>query len=117
DNEGANGLIALIGLVVGAIATAILTRPSLDSGRPPEKLVAEQQRDALQNIDARLWEDPFAVLSRHAAERKAQAPPGNGKGKTTNEPVVIDGFCSSFRSLQPKPDRLLLMPVMLSNAP
>lgn len=116
ESQGANGLVALIGLVVGVIATMLLTRAPLDSGRPPESTVPAERRAALQDIDARLWEDPFGVLARHNGEHEGQVAPGSAK---MQHPDSLDTrhLCAAIGSLRPLPGKLLLMPVLVSNAP
>lgn len=60
------GLLTLIG---GLVAALIWNKVPLDPGRPPAEAIDQHhQPQALQVIDARLWEDSLLVLARHQRE-------------------------------------------------
>ena len=66
-----SGLILLALLAGGAI---FVSRAPLESGRPDLKPTAMEQREAVQDIGARLWQDPFdAVAKAREPALKSQA--------------------------------------------
>ncbi|PWT75836.1 MAG: hypothetical protein C5B46_02115, partial [Proteobacteria bacterium] len=56
------GLLAVVAAVVAAL---IWTRVPLNPGRPAQDRLEAHHQQAVQDIDARLWEDPLVVISRH----------------------------------------------------
>src|SRR4249920_361124 len=61
------GLIAIVAAAVGA---ALWNRVPLEVARPKGERIQQHHPHVLQDIDARLWEDPLAVSARHDLELK-----------------------------------------------
>lgn len=64
------GLIVVALLAVGAL---IVTKPPLESSRPAITEPGLERREAAQDIDARLWQDPFGAVVK-ARERPKKSP-------------------------------------------
>jgi len=103
-------------VILAAIGAALFTRVPLEVPRPPVNAGMRYQEPALQDLDARLWEDPFASVYRARKEAGGALPAGVKH--------TLNGVCDDLRKLGPgaKPDpnreaRLLVLGVMVSNAP
>jgi hypothetical protein len=60
-NIGANGFIWL--LVVAAGTIFVTSRPPLEGSRPPTVEKYQAERRSVQDVDARLWQDPFVAVA------------------------------------------------------
>lgn len=67
--------IAAVALIVASLF--LHSQAPLKGGRPPETDKSKYQSLAEQNVDARLWQDPFAAVEKYRAE--------NEKPPTKNE--------------------------------
>ena len=64
------GLIVVALLAVGAL---VISKPPLESSRPAIAEPHLERREAAQDIDARLWQDPFGAVAK-ARERSKKSP-------------------------------------------
>src|SRR5262245_16079959 len=81
-----------IALILAAVGAALFTRVPLEVPRPPASGAARYQEPALQSLDARLWEDPFAAVYRA----------GKDAGSATALPDArhtLSGVCDHLRKL------------------
>lgn len=103
------GLLAVIAAVVAAL---FWTHVPLNPGRPAQDRIAEHHQRAVQDIDARLWEDPFVVVARHERSTSKEAGPEQGSVSRS-----ASGVCLDLVGAGKSPLDLLVLGVMLSNAP
>jgi hypothetical protein len=74
-----NGMIAVALLVTGAL---FVREIPLEANRPPAGEPRVAQHFSLQDINARLWQDPFGAIARGRAEER--------KNKEERDPSTID---------------------------
>jgi hypothetical protein len=74
-----NGLVAVALLIAGAL---FVREVPLEATRPPSGEPRVAQHFSLQDIDARLWQDPFGAVERGRAEER--------KAKPERDPATID---------------------------
>lgn len=67
----ANGLIAVLLLATGAF---FVREIPLEANRPPAGDQRIEQHFSLQDIDARLWQDPFGAIAKGRAEAAKKKP-------------------------------------------
>lgn len=67
-----NGLIAVLLLATGAL---FVREIPLETHRPPAGDQRMEQHFSLQDIDARLWQDPFGAVAKGRAEARKKMPP------------------------------------------
>ncbi|MBO9647152.1 MAG: hypothetical protein J7605_01475 [Variovorax sp.] len=75
----ANGMVAVALLIAGAL---FVREVPLEATRPPSGEPRVAQHFSLQDIDARLWQDPFGAVARGRAEER--------KAKPERDPTTID---------------------------
>jgi hypothetical protein len=68
---------ASLAIVVAFVSSTVLVPKAFEILRPPEKDRAQAYSGASLEVDARLWEDPFAAVRRHEADRKERCNSGN----------------------------------------
>lgn len=66
-----NGLIAVLLLATGAL---FVREIPLETHRPPASDPGMEQHFSLQDVDARLWQDPFGAVARGRAELRKKSP-------------------------------------------
>ena len=108
-NIGANGFIWI--LVVAAGTYFVTNRPPLEGSRPPtvEKSIPELR--GVQDIDARLWQDPFATVADRLT-RFSELKPENCSNPELKR--KLEDHCQS--PLKKAPAKQLLV-VSVSGAP
>src|SRR5690242_17420716 len=117
EGGGSNLPVAsVVAVIVAAIGAALLTRVPLGVPCPQVNAGIRYQEPALQDLDARLWEDPFASVFRARKEAGGTLP--------ADPKHTLDGVCDDVRKLGPgtkaeskREARLLVLGVMVSNAP
>ena len=117
QSGGSNLPVAgIVAVIVAAIGAALFTRVPLEVPRPPVTSSLRYQEPALQDLDARLWEDPFASVYRARKEAGGALPAGLKH--------TLNGVCDDLRKVGPgakvvanREARLLVLGVMVSNAP
>jgi hypothetical protein len=117
QSGGSNLPVAgIVAVIVAAIGAALFTRVPLEVPRPPVNSGLRYQEPALQDLDARLWEDPFASVYRARKEAGGTLP--------ADSKHTLNGVCDHLRKLGPgtkvlpnREARLLVLGVMVSNAP
>ena len=97
------GLIAVLVAIIGAI---LWKGVPLEVQRPGVSAPIPYQELGLQDVDARLWEDPFAAVSR-AIESKA----------VPDERRLLPKVCERVRQRVKGNVKLLVLGVMVSKAP
>jgi len=115
DQEQSSKLpIAGLLVIAAAIAGTLLwNRVPLDAGRPAREKSEQHRREVLQDINARLWEDPLAVLWRHEHRvRSAQS----ADEKRAQRPHTIPEVCRGVLSGSGGNADLLLLGVMVSGS-
>jgi hypothetical protein len=71
-NFAGNGLVLLL---LAAAGTYFVTRQApLEDNRPPTTEMSVPERGRLQDVDSRLWQDPFAAVGEYL--KKAELDPG-----------------------------------------
>lgn len=103
-------------VIVAAIGAVLWTAVPLEVPRPAPSAQIRAEEPTLQDVAARLWEDPLAAVAR-----EVEAPrPTDGKGARHE----IDGLCNQLQlggtrgaDGKPLPRRLLVLGVMVSNTP
>jgi hypothetical protein len=68
---------ASLAIVVAFVSSTVLVPKAFEILRPPEKDRAQAYSGASLEVDARLWEDPFAAVRRHEVDRKERCNSGN----------------------------------------
>jgi hypothetical protein len=121
SNIGTNGFIWLLLVAAGTIFVA--NKLPLEASRPPgtDKVLPGQH--GVQDIDARLWQDPFATVAELLAkspELKPENCPANEKAESyrdsPNSHKEADGHCySPLRNAAAGP--LLVLVASVSGAP
>src|SRR5262245_60142393 len=110
--QGGSRELSLAGLaaVILALLSPMLWRAvSLDVPRQPPGNPARSVQATLQDIDARLWEDPFAAVTRGR-----QAAQGEALRAGTHS---LDALCRVLGAPGPRPRRVLALAVLLSSSP
>ena len=69
DSKGGSFPWASVAVLVAFVGSTQLVPHAFEQLRPPEKERAQTSLTAELEVDARLWEDPFAALRRYEAER------------------------------------------------
>lgn len=69
DSKGGGIPWASMGILAAFVGSTLLVPHPFDQLRPPEKERAQVTLNAELEVDARLWEDPFAAMRRYEAER------------------------------------------------
>ena len=128
---GGNAFLWLALLTAGS--TFLLSReaPFKDSRPPPAVAVTDQQADRPQNIDSRLWQDPFSAVERSQQDKKivVELTPFAGSGSSQAK-VLLEAHqhlapcsgndCRPFAALKQEladPNLpMLVLGVMLSRA-
>ena len=101
-------------VIAAAIAgTLVWNRVPLDAGRPAREKSQQHRREVLQDINARLWEDPLSVVWRH--EHRARSTQAGGE-KSAQGPHTIPEVCSGVLSGSEGKLDLLLLGVMVSGS-
>jgi len=101
-------IASIVALLAAGIGTALWYRVPLEVSRPPAPHVEQKHQHVLQSIDARLWEDPLQVLTRHEAEPGFKPDP---------HPLTAARVCAPIVGSKDHPARVFILGVMLSNAP
>ena len=57
--------MSILIVLAAAVGGWFLTQTTLKSGRPPEVSVLDDWTFGDENVQARLWVDPFAAVQRH----------------------------------------------------
>ncbi|MFM2119581.1 MAG: hypothetical protein RL722_1049 [Pseudomonadota bacterium] len=103
-------IFAALLLASGAL---VLREVTLEGNRPPANEPRIEQREALQDTDARLWQDPLGAVARERAALPAEkrSPPGLA-GRHTEEAVVdmVAGLANAGH-------QVVILPVMLPGGP
>ena len=111
------GWLALVLAVVGVI---VWKQAPLDPKRNTTGEVSGVQVRALQDVNARLWEDPFSAVARYkreSAAAKPAVPAGNG-GKDADALRSLQTVCEKLVAGTAKGGlRLHVLATMVSNAP
>jgi hypothetical protein len=97
------GLIAVVAAIIGAV---LWNNVPLDVQRPGVSVAIPYQEVGLQDVDARLWEDPFAAVSRSI---EAKAVP--------DERRLLTSVCDRVRERVKGNVKLLVLGTMVSKAP
>src|SRR5690242_15505681 len=97
------GLIAVVAAIIGAI---LWNNVPLEVQRPGVSVAIPYQELGLQDVDARLWEDPFAAVAR-AIESKA----------VPDERRMLTSVCDRVRERVKGNVKLLVLGTMVSKAP
>ena len=120
QSGGSNLPVAgIVALILAAIASALFTRVPLEVPRPPPSAGVRYQEPALQDLDARLWEDPFAAVAR--ARKDVSGAPAKQDERHTL-PEICDhlrkvGEGAKLKAHSKREAKLLVLGVMVSNAP
>jgi hypothetical protein len=119
QSGGSNLPVAgIIALILAAIASALFTRVPLEVPRPPPTAGVRYQEPALQDLEARLWEDSFAAVSRELKDV-------SGASARQDERHTLPQICDRLRKVEvggkltadsKREARLLVLGVMVSNA-
>ena len=104
------GLLVIAAAIAG---TLVWNRVPLDAGRPAREKSQQHRREVLQDINARLWEDPLSVVWRH--EHRARSTQAGGE-KNAQGPHTIPEVCSGVLSGSEGKLDLLLLGVMVSGS-
>ena len=108
------GLLVLVAAIAG---TLVWNRVPLDAGRPAREKTEQHRREVLQDINARLWEDPLAVLWRHKHRaRSAQAAGEKSAKEAPKRTRTVAGICEDLAAGSDGTLDLLLLGVMISNS-
>src|SRR5438477_3414452 len=77
DSDGkGRGISGLVALVVLAASAIVVRQLPYSTSRPDTADKAELTADAGQDVNARLWQDPFAAVDQHRRERARDARDG-----------------------------------------
>jgi hypothetical protein len=87
------GILAVVMLVVGAVW---VTQVPLEGSRPPNPDAIYRHPGSLQDVDARMWEDPFDAVERY---RKREQAEERGTEERQQRQALVDAVkCLSVRS-------------------
>ncbi len=79
---------ASLAVVVAFVSSTVLVPKAFEILRPPEKDRAQAYSGASLEVDARLWEDPFAAVRRHEADRKERCNSGNKEARECEKSLL-----------------------------
>lgn len=102
-------LAGLAAIILALLSPLLWKAVSLDVPRQPPGNPARSVQATLQDIDARLWEDPFAAVNRARL-----AAEGDAARAGTH---TLDGLCRVLGAPGPRPRRVLVLGVLLSSSP
>jgi hypothetical protein len=86
-------ILAVVMLVVGAVW---VTQVPLEGTRPPNPEAPYRHPGGLQEVDARMWEDPFDAVERY--RKREQAEQRGGEERKQRQTLVDAVKCLSARS-------------------
>src|SRR3954462_2378101 len=81
-------IASIVALIAAGIGTALWYRVPLEVSRPPAPHIEQKHPQVLQSIDARLWEDPLQVLTRHETEPGYKPDPDRLTAARVCGPIV-----------------------------
>jgi hypothetical protein len=117
---GGNGFVWI--LLVAAGTYFVAQKLPLEGSRPPTTETVIGERGGAQNVDARLWQDPFSAVAE-ALARSPDLKPGNCRSDATKDPIqqaaireLIRGHCETPLKGS-DPSSLLVMVAPVSGAP
>jgi hypothetical protein len=79
---------ASLAVVVAFVSSTVLVPKAFEILRPPERDRAQAYSGANLEVDARLWEDPFAAVRRHEADRKERCNSGNKEARECDKTLL-----------------------------
>jgi hypothetical protein len=100
DSSGPPGgnltsILAVVMLVVGAVW---VTHAPLEGSRPPSPDTLYRHPGSFQEVDARMWEDPFDAVERY--RKRDQAEQRGAEERKQRQSLVEAVKCLSARSQQ-----------------
>jgi hypothetical protein len=123
DNAGTNfpvaGIAAVLLLALGVGLPSIF----LESTRPRPSHVAREYAPPLQQVPARLWEDPFEAVSIESGTKQTAPEPGEGGPALNNKDkgrraIPVTELTSKLHEAGSVPDACVsIMPVMVFGGP
>jgi hypothetical protein len=102
-------LAGLAAVILALLGPMLWKAVSLDVPRQPPGNPARSVQATLQDIDARMWEDPFAAVTRGR-----RGTEGDAQRDRTH---TLEGLCRVLGAPGPRPRRLLALGVLLSSSP
>lgn len=111
-----NGLVALLMLAAGAF---VLNEVSLQSTRPAANEPRTEQRYEPQDVDARLWQDPFGAVARQREQAaRAMKPEQLAAEDARRLRILTDEIAWRLQAGSPHSlDSITVLPVMLPGGP
>ena len=111
-----NGLVALVMLAAGAF---VLNEVSLQSTRPAANEPRTEQRYEPQDVDARLWQDPFGAVARQREQAARTMKPGQLAAEDARRrTILVDEMVWRLqRGHSQSLDEIRVLPVMLPGGP
>jgi hypothetical protein len=116
DSSGSSSGSGLIMLLLAAVGVVFVATKPLESSRPALPEPQAERRQAAQDVEARLWQDPFSAVAkaREAAQKK---PPA---GPSEREQHNVESFAAELQQQMAaaKPTgHTVLLAVMLYGGP
>lgn len=90
--------MVMVALLAGSVLVKNVT---LESARPIDPERAKYVPTAQQDVEARLWRDPFAAVEKHA-ERYPRAPKDAETSKVHNPKIHSDKELKKILEITPK---------------
>jgi hypothetical protein len=116
SNIGTNGFIWLLALAAGTFF--VTNRLPLEGSRPPTIERVLPERHGVQDVDARLWQDPFVAVAERSSELDSKKCPGQEeavKGAPGQDEELVDHCQSQLNGISTSP--LLVLVASVSGAP
>lgn len=106
-------------LLAGALASLYFLHSSLETSRPTEPVAVTTEGLGSQQIDARLWQDPFEALQR--ARRESNANPGEWNlsvwRKLSRAHATMMDLRAQIRERFKSGQSVMVLPVMVESGP
>lgn len=111
-----NGLVALLVVATGAF---VLNEVSLQSTRPAANEPRTEQRYEPQDVDARLWQDPFGAVARQREQAaRAMKPEQLAAEDARRRKILVDEIAWRLKPGEKQAlNQILVLPVMLPGGP
>ncbi len=106
-------LAGMVALVVAAVSSLLIYQVPLKTARPIDKEAEKYVSVKADQVQARLWQDPFEAVSTHQLKKATSKPTGEGQAKTHH------GFSDLMGAIKSEDDAspMLILPVFVDGNP
>ena len=103
--------------VIAIIAGIVVQYKPLVSSRPPVPAEKSVEPIAEQDVDARLWQDPFAAAEKERATHEAEVRPGSATDPKRHEFDRLANLLLKTKNEMAPENRIFLLCVMVDSGP